>query len=319
MSGGASQPYLSLRGLKKSYGDFPAVDGLSLEIFRGEVFGLLGPNGAGKTTTINMICGLLVPDAGEILIENQVLKDQYRKCKRTMGLCPEDLVLWESLTCVEQLMFMGQLYDLNRDAAKKKALELLQKLGLMDHKRKLAKQLSGGMRRRLNIALALVHDPEILILDEPQAGLDPQSRILVREHIRLLSEDITVILTTHDMEEVDRLADRIGIIDHGRLLVLDSPEGLKNRIGAGDILEVKFSRGQTERIDTLLKAFPKSLEEELTLQDDTLRLVNIDAQDVLPVMLETFRAAQVEILDLTIRKKTLEDVFIDLTGRRLRE
>jgi ABC-2 type transport system ATP-binding protein len=317
MSSSTLQPYLSLRRLKKSYGNFIAVNDLSLDIFRGEVFGLLGPNGAGKTTTINMICGLLMPDAGEILIEDNVLEDHYRECKQTMGLCPEDLVIWESLTCVEQLIFMGQQYDLSWDDAKKKALELLQKLGLMDQERKLAKQLSGGMKRRLNLALALIHDPEILILDEPQAGLDPQSRIMVREYIRLLSENITVILTTHDMEEVDRLADRIGIIDHGRLLVLDTPQGLKNRIGAGDILEVKYAGGM-EKIEALQKELPKSLG-EITVQDDTLRLVNINTQDVLPVMLEAFQSAQVEILDLTIRKKTLEDVFIDLTGRSLRE
>jgi ABC-2 type transport system ATP-binding protein len=259
MSSSTLQPYLSLRRLKKSYGNFIAVNDLSLDIFRGEVFGLLGPNGAGKTTTINMICGLLIPDAGEILIEDNVLEDHYRECKQTMGLCPEDLVIWESLTCVEQLIFMGQQYDLSWDDAKKKALELLQKLGLMDQERKLAKQLSGGMKRRLNLALAIIHDPEILILDEPQAGLDPQSRIMVREYIRLLSENITVILTTHDMEEVDRLADRIGIIDHGRLLVLDTPQGLKNRIGAGDILEVKYAGGM-EKIEALqFKTIPFDL------------------------------------------------------------
>ena len=309
---------LSLRGLKKSYGDFVAVNDLSLDIYRGEVFGLLGPNGAGKTTTISMICGLLGSDAGEILINNHNLNDHYRECKRIMGLCPEDLVIWESLTCVEQLEFMGQQYDLSRDAAKRKALEILDTLGLIDQRRKLAKELSSGMKRRLNIALALVHDPEILILDEHQAGLDPQSRILVREYIRSLSARITVILTTHDMDEVDRLADRVGIIGHGQLLVLDTPEGLKNRIGAGDILEIKITGGQEEKIEKLKMALPKSLG-DITCQDDTLRFINIDTLDVLPVMLETFQDARVEILDITIRKKTLEDVFIDLTGRRLRE
>jgi ABC-2 type transport system ATP-binding protein len=318
MQTSTSDFFLSLRGLKKSYGDFVAVKDLSLDIFRGEVFGLLGPNGAGKTTTIKMICGLLRSDAGEILIDNHLLNDHYRECKRIMGLCPEDLVIWESLTCVEQLEFMGQQYDISRDAAKKKALELLDILGLIDQRCKLAKELSGGMKRRLNIALALVHDPEILILDEHQAGLDPQSRILVREYIRSLSERITVILTTHDMDEVDRLADRVGIIDHGQMLVLDTPEGLKNRIGVGDILEIKITAGQEEKVDKIKRALPKSLG-DITCQDDILRLVNIDTLHVLPVILETFQGARVEILDITIRKKTLEDVFIDLTGRKLRE
>ncbi|TET97428.1 MAG: ABC transporter ATP-binding protein, partial [Anaerolineales bacterium] len=227
-----SDVVLSLKGLQKSYGNLVAVKDLSLDVYRGEVFGFLGPNGAGKTTTIKMICGLLKSDAGEILINNHSLSDHYRQCKRTIGLCPEDLVIWESLTCLEQLEFIGQQYDLSRDAAKKKALELLDILGLIDKRNTLAKELSSGMKRRLNIALALVHDPEILILDEPQAGLDPQSRILVREYIRSLSKRITVILTTHDMDEVDKLADRVGIIDNGQMLVLDTPEGLKSRIGA---------------------------------------------------------------------------------------
>jgi ABC-2 type transport system ATP-binding protein len=216
------------------------------------------------------------------------------------------------------LEFIGQQYDLSRDAAKKKALELLDILGLIDKRNTWAKELSSGMKRRLNIALALVHDPEILILDEPQAGLDPQSRILVREYIRSLSKRITVILTTHDMDEVDKLADRVGIIDNGQMLVLDTPEGLKSRIGAGDILEIKIAAGQDDTLEKLKVVFPKSLR-DFTYQDETIRLVNIDALDVLPVLLETFQHAHIEILDITVRKKTLEDVFIDLTGRRLRE
>ena len=318
MHAAASDVVLSLKGLQKSYGDLVAVKDLSLDIYRGEVFGFLGPNGAGKTTTIKMICGLMKSDAGEIIINNRSLNEHYRQCKRIMGLCPEDLVIWESLTCLEQLEFIGRQYDIRGDAAKKKALELLDIFGLIDKRNKLAKELSSGMKRRLNIALALVHDPEILILDEPQAGLDPQSRILVREYIRSLSKRITVILTTHDMDEVDKLADRVGIIDNGQMLVLDTPEGLKNRIGAGDILEIKIAAGQDSKLKTLEAAFPKSLR-DFTYKDQTLRLVNIDTLSVLPVLLEELQHAHMEILDITIRKSTLEDVFIDLTGRRLRE
>ncbi len=318
MHAAASDVILSLKGLQKSYGELVAVKDLSLEVYRGEVFGFLGPNGAGKTTTIKMICGLLKSDAGEILINSLSLKDHYRECKRQLGLCPENLVIWESLTCLEQLEFIGRQYDLKRDAAKKKALELLDVLGLIDKRNTLARELSGGMKRRLNIALALVHDPEILILDEPQAGLDPQSRILVREYIRSLSKSITVILTTHDMDEVDKLADRVGIIDNGQMLVLDTPEGLKSRIGAGDILEIKIAAGQDDKLENLKAAFPKSLR-DFTYQDETIRLVNVDTLGVLPVLLEAFQLAHIEILDITVRKKTLEDVFIDLTGRRLRE
>ena len=164
---------LDLKGLTKSYGDLVAVRELSLEVSAGEIFGFLGPNGAGKTTTINIICGLVKSDAGEVRINDVLLKDGYRKCRRMIGLCPQELIIWEQLTCFEQLEFIGRQYDLNYKEARKKALEILDLLGLEEKRDKLAKTLSGGMKRRLNIALALVHRPEILILDEPQAGLDP--------------------------------------------------------------------------------------------------------------------------------------------------
>ena len=308
---------LSLRGVRKSYDDLVAVDDLSLDILRGEVFGFLGPNGAGKTTTIQMICGLLKSDAGEIVIDGRSLKEDYRACKRKIGLCPEILVIWESLTGLEQLTFMGRQYDLGREAAEEKALELLEILGLSDVRERTANKLSGGMKRRLNIALALVHDPEILILDEPQAGLDPQSRILVREYIRSLAQRITVILTTHDMDEADRLADRIGIIDHGRLLVLDSPERLKERVGTGDILEIGIGANHEDKLLKLRLTLPESLQ-DLAYRAGVLRLVGFDKLDLLPLLLEKIQGSGLEIEDVTIRKKTLEDLFIDLTGRSLR-
>jgi ABC-2 type transport system ATP-binding protein len=313
-----SDVVLSLRGLQKSYGDLRAVDDLSLDVFRGEIFGFLGPNGAGKTTTIRMICGLLKMDAGEVLLDGRSIKDNYRECKPMIGLCPQNVVIWESLTCLEQLEFVGRLYDVQPDVARQRAGDLLDLFGLSERKHKLAKTLSGGMKRRLNMALALVHDPQLLILDEPQAELDPQSRILVREHIRSLADRKTVILCTHDMEEADRLADRIAIIDHGQLLVLDTPQGLKNRIGPGDVLEIKISEGQEEKLDQLRQALPEGLR-DLAYEQGTLRLVSVDILDRLPSLLDALQSAQLKIQDMTIRKRTLEDVFIALTGRRLRE
>ena len=309
---------LSLRGLSKAFGDLLAVKDLSLDVLRGEVFGFLGPNGAGKTTTIRMICGLLKPDHGDIVIHGRQQAEARQEWKRLLGLCPETLVIWEGLTCQEQLEFLGQQYDLNRGAAKQRAVELLERFGLLDKKRKLASTLSGGMKRRLNIALALVHDPEILILDEPQAGLDPQSRIMVREIIRSLSQDKTVILTSHEMDEVDRLADRAAIIDHGQLLVLDTPHGLKSRIGTGDVLEIALAPGHKGSIDVIKRTLPSELG-EVSYQDDTLRVLNVTGLELLPAVVAAIESAQAEIQDMTMRKKTLEDVFIDLTGRRLRE
>jgi len=312
-----SSVVLSLRGLRKSYGDLLAVDDLSLDVLRGEIFGFLGPNGAGKTTTINMVCGLLKGDAGEIILDDLSLKDNYRACKQRIGLCPQDVVVWEGLTCLEQLEFVARLYDLHPDAAQERALKLLEVMGLSDRRNRLAKTLSAGMKRRLNLALALVHDPQLVVLDEPQAELDPQSRVLVREYIRSLANSKTVILSTHDMDEVDRLADRIAIIDHGRLLVLDTPEGLKRRVGAGDILEIRISEGQEDKLNRLQQALPDNLS-NLTYKQGALRLVGVDTPDVLPPLLDRLQGTGLQIQDMTIRKKTLEDVFIALTGRRLR-
>lgn len=309
---------LSLKGLMKSYGDKVAVKDLSLDVRRGEILGLLGPNGAGKTTTIHMICGLLRSDAGEVVIDGRSLEDDYRGCKQMIGLCPQDLVIWESLTCMEQLEFVGRQYDIDRHSAWQRADELLEVLGLKEERNRLAATLSGGMKRRLNIALALVHEPQILILDEPQAGLDPQSRVLVRDYVKSLRTETTVVLTTHDMDEADRLSDRIAIIDHGRLLELDTPEGLKSRIGAGDVLGVRLSDGQEKKLDELLGDLPDSLR-NLICQDGMLRLVTSDAMETLPAVFTELRNSGLAVEDVSIRKKTLEDVFLALTGRSLRE
>ena len=309
---------LSLKGLRKSYGNLVAVKDLSLDVRRGEILGLLGPNGAGKTTTIHMICGLLRSDAGDVVVDGRSIEDDYRGCKQLIGLCPQDLVIWDSLTCMEQLEFVGRQYDIDRHSAWKRADELLDVLGLKDERNRLAATLSGGMKRRLNIALALVHEPRILILDEPQAGLDPQSRVLVRDYIKSLRTETTVVLTTHDMDEADQLSDRVAIIDHGCLLELDTPDGLKNRIGAGDVLGIRISNGQEEKLDRLLGDLPESLR-NLICQDGMLRLVASDTMDTLPTVFTELRNNGLEVEDVSIRKKTLEDVFIALTGRRLRE
>ncbi len=314
----ANHVALSLRGLRKTYGDLVAVQDLSLDILRGEVFGFLGPNGAGKTTTIHMICGLLQPDAGEILILGQLQMGSASERKSSLGLCPETLVIWEGLTCLEQLEFLGQQYDLERVVANRRARELLDVFGLTDKRGRLASTLSGGMKRRLNIALALIHDPQILILDEPQAGLDPQSRILVREYIRSLTPRTTVILTSHEMHEVDLVADRVGIIDHGQLHALDTPEGLKKRVGSDTILEIKLAPGDERKLESIKAELPPDLA-ELRCQDDTLSLRHTGGLDVLPDLLEAIRSVDVQVEDMIMRRPTLEDVFIELTGRRLRE
>jgi len=317
MSSGKLDVIMTLRKLRKTFGDVEAVRDLSLEILRGEVFGFLGPNGAGKTTAIRMICGLLRADSGEIHLNGQDLRGNPRACRQRIGLCPQELVIWEGLTCGEQLTFLGTQYDLPYRKARRRADELLGILGLSEKRNHLAKTLSGGMKRRLNLALALVHDPDLLVLDEPQAGLDPQSRILVREYLLELARNKTVLLTTHEMDEADRLAGRIGIIDHGRLLVLDTPDGLKQAHAGGEILEVGLGEPSPSPVD-LLGELPDELR-ALESLPGTLRLTGPSLHDLIPTLFRRLEDAGLAVYDITLRKPTLEDVFISLTGRGLRE
>ncbi|MDA3845133.1 MAG: ABC transporter ATP-binding protein [Vallitaleaceae bacterium] len=309
---------LEVEGLTKSYGKLMAVDHISFTVKRGEVFGLLGPNGAGKTTAISMLCGLLKPDSGKVSIDNIALSKNYNKAKSIVGLCPQNIVIWELLTCMEQLVFSGVSYGMTRRQAKESSEFLLGKLGLIDQKNKLAKALSGGMQRRLNIALALVHDPKLIILDEPQAGLDPQSRILVRDFVRELSKDKTVILTTHDMDEADRLSDRVAIVDHGKFLIIDTPERIKNASGSGDILQIRVNGLNDRKISDFVSGL--SFESRDVSYADGL--LYISAQDIVrlvPEISEVIESQDMTIQDMTIRKRTLEDAFIAMTGRGLRE
>lgn len=306
---------LRTEGLTKRYGSLVAVADLSLEVYEGEVFGLLGPNGAGKTTTISMLCGLLKPDEGIVSIYGQpVAHDGGLRFR--VGICPQSIVLWNTLTCLEQLVFIGEMYDVPRQAARERGQRLLETIGLSEKRDKLAKTLSGGMQRRLNLIMALVHDPDILVLDEPEAGLDPQSRVLVRDYIKSLARKKTVVVTTHNMDEADRMADRVAIMDHGRLLTLDTPEALKRQVGEGDVLEMALDGAQT--IDHAL-AILAPLAPNVMAAGGTVVMRGRNLVQSLPAILETLRGAGFAPSDVRLRENTLEDVFLALTGRRLRE
>ncbi len=309
---------LRVEGLTRRYGDLTAVDDLSLDIYEGEVFGFLGPNGAGKTTSISMICGLLKPDSGQVIIHGEPIGTGSADVRARVGVCPQEIVLWKNLTCIEQLQFIGEMYGVPGRIARQRGDRLLDDLGLTEKRNKQAQTLSGGMQRRLNLALALVHDPEIVVLDEPEAGLDPQSRVAVREYIRRLAREKTVILTTHNMDEADRLADRVAIIDRGRLLVIDTPDALKRQVGEGDVLEITLADDQQVPLaEAALADLPNGAAVEAA--DHTLHIRVRDAVKVLPVVIEKLQSASIVYSDLRLRATTLEDVFIQLTGRRLRE
>lgn len=306
---------LQAQSLTKHYGTLTAVEDLSLEVYEGEVFGLLGPNGAGKTTSINMICGLLRPDAGQVTIRGKIITNGDASVRSRVGVCPQNIVLWGQLTCLEQLQFMGQMYGIRARTARTRGEELLKDLDLGEKKDKLARTLSGGMQRRLNLAMALVHDPEILVLDEPEAGLDPQSRVLVREYVKSLARQKTIILTTHNMDEADRMADRVAIIDHGKLLTVDTPEALKRTVGEGDVLEIELNGGSME---TALEAITP-ITPQVSTTNHTLVIRARGVVESLPRILDALNSIHAHSGEVRLRANSLEDVFISLTGRRLRE
>lgn len=304
--------------LTKRYGDLVAVQDLTLQVYQGEVFGFLGPNGAGKTTSISMICGLLRPDAGQVFVHGQLVTNNDANTRARVGVCPQNIVLWAMLTCIEQLEFIGEMYGVPRKVARQRGQSLLEAMGLADKRDKLAKTLSGGMQRRLNLIMALVHDPDILVLDEPEAGLDPQSRVMVREYIQSLAHKKTVILTTHNMDEADRVADRVAIIDHGKLLRLDTPENLKRSVGEGDVLEIEIAPQQDQPIERAVAAVAQ-VTPGASAAGHTLVVRARGVVEVLPAILEALKSAGFRPGEVRLRENTLEDVFITLTGRRLRE
>jgi ABC-2 type transport system ATP-binding protein len=309
---------LVLEKLEKSFGRVRAVDSLSLEILGGEVFCLLGPNGAGKTTTIRMICGLLPPDGGRVLAQGGGRLEKSR-----VGLCPQEIILWESLSCMENLVFMASMYGIGGKEARRRAAALLDALALGEKANRPAKTLSGGMQRRLNLALALIHEPEVVVLDEPEAGLDSQSRVMVRSFIRDLARDKTVVVTTHNMDEAERIASRCAIIDHGRLLALGSPDELKASLGRRERLELEYAEGAARNPRAPLEAarvlesggFAVRLTGEGSLRLDAGPDVE---EPSIPRVLAAL-GPDLKPDEIRLRKTTLEDVFIQLTGRSIRE
>lgn len=310
-----SATVLQTQLLTKHYGSLTAVDGLSLEIYEGEVFGLLGPNGAGKTTSISMMCGLLKPDSGQVIVHGKPITNGDSSIRARVGVCPQNIVLWNQLTCLEQMQFIGEMYGLKGTTARQRGTQLLKELDLDEKRDKPARTLSGGMQRRLNLAMALVHDPEILVLDEPEAGLDPQSRVLVREYVKSLARRKTIILTTHNMDEAERMADRVAIIDHGKLLTVDTPEALKRTVGEGDVLEIETANGVAGRALSAIS----QIAPQVSTSNHTLIIRAHGVVELLPAILDALRAMDVHPGEVRLRANTLEDVFISLTGRRLRE
>jgi ABC-2 type transport system ATP-binding protein len=305
--------------LTKVYpGDILAVDELDLEVMAGEIFGLLGPNGAGKTTTAGMLTTRVIPTSGQALVGGVDVVARPTAAKQLIGVVPQSNTLDRSLDVFENLYFHGRFFGMNAKTAKAEAHRLLQQFRLVDRERVPVLALSGGMAQRLMVARAIMHRPTILFLDEPTAGLDPQSRIALWEILgELHGEGQTILLTTHYMEEADQLCDRLAIVDHGRLLAMDTPERLKASVGADAMVTVQATGD--------LDALGARLEREIAgvsrveVADGVVRLWCAKTTGLLPRILAVSEAAGHEVHDVSTTEPTLETVFIDLTGKELRE
>jgi ABC-2 type transport system ATP-binding protein len=301
--------------LHKSFGQLHAVRGLSLEIRRGETFGLLGANGAGKSTTINLLAGLLQPDAGEIVIDGST-DPTRREVRRQIGIAPQSLALYEELTAEENIRFLGKLYGLSGGKLKERTEYALSLAGLADRRKDPVSQFSGGMKRRLNLAAALIHEPKVLFLDEPTVGVDPQSRNRLFDNIReLASQGITILYTTHYMEEAERLCDRVAIIEQGQILALDRVEGLINQYGGLAVVEAELKNGHLDATQQRSSLSAAIGTQDFLLEANKLRLQSKEPLEDVARLAE----AGIGLKTLRLERPDLETVFLNLTGRRLRD
>jgi ABC-2 type transport system ATP-binding protein len=308
--------------IKKYFEDIKAVDGVSFKIQRGECFGFLGPNGAGKTTMINILSCYLKPNSGKVFVADYDVVEEHSQVKKHIGICPQENIIYEELNVYENLMFFGKMYSIDSNILKERANDLIDKVGLEEKRKTKVSKLSGGMKRRLNLIIGLVHDPDILFLDEPTAGLDPQSRRLIWDYIFELKErNKTIFLTTHYMDEADVLSDKLAIIDHGSIIAEGTPEYLKETIGKGDVLNLKIE-GNTEKIlHTIeeMKTLDYILDAGYIQEDLIARISAMDGVGKIGKIIKHFSKANLQVVDVEVQRNSLENVFLSLTGRSLRE
>jgi len=308
---------LETRGLRKTYGDFVAVDGLSLRVRRGEILGLLGPNGAGKTTTLHMLVGLLEPDQGEIIIDGMEFSRHPQAAKARIGFVPQDLALYPTLSARDNLYFFGRIYGLWGHRLRQRTEEALALVGLLERADKPVRSYSGGMKRRLNIAAGLLHRPILLFLDEPTVGVDPQSRHAILEGIKTLNRSgVTVLYTTHYMEEAQYLCHRVAIMDAGHIVALDTPDALIRSLGAG-LLVVGVSEDVAGKVMDYLGNEPAV--GDVQRRDGKLHIRAHDVQEALMALIRAINAVHAPLSSLTIFEPNLETVFLHLTGKQLRD
>jgi len=308
---------VEVNNLSKIYGDVQAVDGVSFEIQQGEIFGLLGPNGAGKTTTINVLCTYTEPTAGEVTVAGHSVIAEPEAVQRAIGVVPQDIALYPDLNGVENLRFFGRMYDVPKARLEQRIGELLELVGLAEHAHKRVEHYSGGMKRRLNLAVGLLSEPRFLMLDEPTVGVDPQSRNATFENIQALNrQGLTILYTTHYMEEAELLCDRVAIMDEGQIIALDTPQNLINTLGMG-IIHIGVKDDLHEEMLSRLRALPQV--KAVARRDNTLAFETVDAQRALLEIIGLFNETDTVMTSLEILEPNLESVFIQLTGKQLRD
>jgi ABC-2 type transport system ATP-binding protein len=309
---------IEVKNIVKKFGDFTAVDGVSFAVEDGEIFGLLGPNGAGKSTLIRMLVTLLQPTAGTALVGGFDIVKQADDVRRAIGVIPQAMTSDLELSVEENLLIYAKLYSVPREKRTRLIHELLEAVELLQWKDKQVKNLSGGMRRRVEIARGLVHEPRIFFLDEPTTGLDPVSRTAVWEMLQKIkhSRDLTVLITTHYMDEADKLCNRIAIVDHGKLAALDSPLKLKASIPGKNVLEASFTN-QPSDWDARLKALPYV--EAVTGEGHVYKISSGNGPATTLALMDAAASANVTVNSLSVQSTTLDDVFVHYTGRALRD
>lgn len=309
---------LELMDLSKRYKQFYAVKNMNMYIEKGEIVGLLGPNGAGKSTAISMLSSLIEPTEGDVLFHKKSILKNPSPLRKVIGVVPQEIALYEELTAEENLHFFGRIYRMSGKELRQKIDDVLKLIGLVDRRKDVVKKFSGGMKRRLNIGVALLHNPEFLIMDEPTVGIDPQSRSYILETVKRLNEEegLTILYTSHYMEEVEYLCDRIYIMDKGNLIAVGTRDDIKEILSAEHTIHVEA--------ELLNNDFIEALQEEPTIKetfvkDETITIIVPKEINVFQLITRLANETKVELKSVNVKTPTLEDVFLHLTGRALRD
>lgn len=310
---------LEVQNLVKKYGEFTAVKGISFDIKEGEIFSLLGPNGAGKTTTISMLSTLYAPTSGDATVAGHSVTKSPMAVRNAIGVVPQDIALYEDLTAKENLIFWGQMYGLSGKSLTARVDEVLEQIGLVDKAKDRVKTYSGGMKRRVNIGVGLLHKPKLLFMDEPTVGIDPQSRRAILDTVKDLNKQgMTILYTTHYMEEAEELSDRVGIIDHGELIALGTQKELTKKVGQSETLVLHIGENEDpEALVSALKGVDGILEANAINHE--ISVITPSAEDVLAPVVTKANERGIKIYSIDIREPNLEAVFLHLTGRALRD